>query len=291
MTREVLDALEGNSEFGIMNSELAQTDAAPVGEAFTASQGSPTGEDAPVGEELAPPADMAAPRRAEQCSAGDMAEEFGIRNAEFGICAAPRRAEHRSAPDPATDPAGDAAVGEALAASRGPGPMADGGTSQSASLTAPLAGEPRREGAAPDHSEFRIHNSELYSHYAALCAQEAALRAEFPDFRLAEALRDPAFLRLTAPATGVPPRAAWLALHPEALERRAEHRARQQAAEDARRQLALAVSAGSLRPREGGGQQAAALLESDPRRLPPRARQELRQRILDAAARGEKIYP
>ena len=169
--------------------------------------------------------------------------------------------------------------------------MADGGTPQSASLTAPLAGEPRREGAAPDNSESRIHNSELYSHYAALCAQEAALRAEFPDFRLAEALRDPAFLRLTAPATGVPPRAAWLALHPEAMERRAEHRARQQAAEDARRQLALAVSAGSLRPREGGGQQAAALLESDPRRLSPRARQELRQRILDAAARGEKIYP
>ena len=54
----------------------------------------------------------------------------------------------------------------------------------------------------------------LRSHFDSLVAQGEALRAEFPDFDLAEALRDPAFLRLTAPALGVgvrePRRAAVL---------------------------------------------------------------------------------
>ena len=302
MTREVLDALSANSfqnsefsfqetgeagECGIMNSECgidrdgcrsADHRSAPdptQGPTALPTNGRPYDRDEgraarrrgasrsaresaphPVGEELAPPADtVQGPTVREDQGPPLQGDEQNAAPADPGAPRpAPRSAEHRSATDPA------------------PGPTED-------------------ERHVPDNSEFRIHNSELYSHYAALCAQEAALRAEFPDFRLAEALRDPAFLRLTAPATGVPPRAAWLALHPEAMERRAEHRARQQAAEDARRQLALAVSAGSLRPREGGGQQAAALLESDPRRLSPRARQELRQRILDAAARGEKIYP
>ena len=120
-------------------------------------------------------------------------------------------------------------------------------------------------------------------HFASLLRQGEALSAEFPAFDLAAALRDPAFLRLTAPAVGVGVREAWCALHPEALERRG--------AERARRELSRAAASGALRPREGGGLGAAALTRCDYRALSRSEQQSLKRRILDAAARGEKLYP
>ena len=126
-------------------------------------------------------------------------------------------------------------------------------------------------------------DADYRAHFASLCRQGEALRAEFEDFDLAAALRDPAFLRLTAPAVGVGVREAWCALHPEALERRG--------AETARRELSRAAASGALRPREGGGLGAAALTRCDYRALSRREQQSLKRRILDAAARGEKIYP
>ena len=122
----------------------------------------------------------------------------------------------------------------------------------------------------------------LRAHFDRLCAQGEALRAEFPDFDLGAALRDPDFLRLTAPGLGIDPRRAWLALHPEILERRA---ARSSAAA-----LARSLASAAARPREGGGQGGGAL-ETDYRRLPRAEQQRLKQRIYDAAALGEKIYP
>ena len=113
----------------------------------------------------------------------------------------------------------------------------------------------------------------LQMHYAALRAEAAALGLDWE-----AALSDPRFVRLTAPGLGVSAAAAWHALHAE------EERAAQREA------LSRAVSAGKERPKEGGGS-GAALLAADPRRLSPRGRAELKQRIFDAAARGQKIYP
>ena len=130
--------------------------------------------------------------------------------------------------------------------------------------------------APPPEPDYR-------DHFASLLRQGEALSAEFPAFDLAAALRDPAFLRLTAPAVGVGVREAWCALHPEALERRG--------AERARRELSRAAASGALRPREGGGLGAAALTRCDYRALSRSEQQSLKRRILDAAARGEKLYP
>ena len=141
-------------------------------------------------------------------------------------------------------------------------------------------GAPAGRGAAPAADAIRAH-------FASLVAQGEALRAEFPDFDLAEALRDPAFLRLTAPALGVGVREAWTALHPEALDARAARRA----ARDAETLLVRAASQGALRPREGGGLEAAALTRRDCRGLSRGERERLKDRIREAAARGEKVYP
>ena len=146
----------------------------------------------------------------------------------------------------------------------------------------------------PSNSAFEIPNSSLpgsapdpelealYRHFERLRAQTQALGREIPDFDPALALRDPDFLRLTAPGVGMDPRRAWLALHPELLERRA---ARESAAA-----LARSLASSASRPREGGGG-AGAALAADYRSLPRAEQQRLKERILQAASRGEKIYP
>ena len=144
------------------------------------------------------------------------------------------------------------------------------------------------EGLDPDsqNSNLKTQNS-IRAHLDSLYAQAEALREEFPDFDLDAALRDPDFLRLTAPGLGVDLRRAYYALHREDLDSRAARRA----AEETRRRLARSLASGGLRPREGGGQEAAAALASDYRSLSRPQQLQLKQRIIEAAARGEKIYP
>ena len=174
-------------------------------------------------------------------------------------------------PDTVTRPSteSDAMPGTSTGPDTVPRPSTESDT-VSESSTAPDAN--RNASTAPDALRA------ISTHYRSL--QEQAAR--IPGFDLAAALREPDFVRLTAPGVGVSVEDAWYALH-----RRERQREQEQAA---RRALSRAVSAGAQRPREGGGS-GAATLSVDYRSL-PRARQtELKQRILRAAARGEKIYP
>ena len=119
----------------------------------------------------------------------------------------------------------------------------------------------------------------LRAHLARLCAEADALHRADPGFDLDSALRDPAFVRLTAPDVGVPVADAWYALH------------RREYAETLRResleQAAAAVASGSMRPREGGRTSGGELLGTDPRHMTAAQRAELRDRI----KRGERVYP
>ncbi len=177
-------------------------------------------------------------------------------------------------------------VGATFGRPQGPGQATDSGRAQLAPT--------ETEETDPSNSELQTPNSALpgsvpdpeldalYRHFERLRAQTQALGRDFPDFDPALALRDPDFLRLTAPGVGMDPRRAWLALHPELLERRA---ARESAAA-----LARSLASSAARPREGGGR-AGATLVPDYRSLPRTEQQRLKERILQAASRGEKIYP
>lgn len=152
---------------------------------------------------------------------------------------------------------------------------------QQTEISAPLADTPgEAEAECPAAVEERQDTAPpLRAHFARLCAEAAALRRADPDFDLDSALRDPAFVRLTAPEVGVPVADAWYALH------------RREYAETLRResleQAAAAVASGSLRPREGGRASGGELLGSDPRHMTAAQRAELRERI----KRGERVYP
>ena len=154
------------------------------------------------------------------------------------------------------------------------------------------AGEKRESGLkSPCHSETSSQTGRgnphppspspplLRAHFARLCAEADALHRADPGFDLDSALRDPAFVRLTAPDVGVPVADAWYALH------------RREYAETLRResleQAAAAVASGSLRPREGGRASGGELLGTDPRHMTAAQRAELRDRI----KRGERVYP
>ena len=68
---------------------------------------------------------------------------------------------------------------------------------------------PLHKGAESDAPESPL----LRAHFARLCAEADALHRADPGFDLDSALRDPAFVRLTAPDVGVPVADAWYALH------------------------------------------------------------------------------
>ena len=140
-----------------------------------------------------------------------------------------------------------------------------------------LRGEAREESGCPED-----RGDKLREHFSSLCAQAEELRQEFPDFELGEALKDSEFLRLTAPVTGLDLRRAYYALHREDMDRRA--------AEKAAAAFAKALGTSARQPREGGRGEAA-IIRGDYRSMTRQQQAQLKQRIRDAAARGERIYP
>lgn len=144
------------------------------------------------------------------------------------------------------------------------------------SVTAASGDDSSPKGRAKETSGSDL--SEIRAHWEKLAAEAAGIEG----FDLREALRDPAFVRLTAPGVGVSVEDAWYALH-----RRESMRRDEQAG---RLRLAQAVAASCRRPKEGGGG-ASALIAADYRSLSRAEQLRVKKRIAEAASRGEKIYP
>ena len=111
--------------------------------------------------------------------------------------------------------------------------------------------------------------------------QEEALRQSVPDFDLARELENPAFLRLTAPHTGLSLEEAYYAAHHRELGQRLAQASLESAVQ--------AVSAGRARPRELRGGQSASIGGNDPRQMTREQREELKKRIYQARAQGKKL--
>ena len=129
--------------------------------------------------------------------------------------------------------------------------------------------------------ESPVADGDILRHLEGLFEQAEQLRERLPDFDLLRALEDPAFLRLTAPHSGVSARNAWYALHAEQI-----------GAEAARRSLeamSRSVRTQTARPRENHGGAAEAGFVRDPKSMSRQEREELKKRILEAKAQGRKI--
>lgn len=129
---------------------------------------------------------------------------------------------------------------------------------------------------------------QLQQHLATLTQQAAQLKQVFPDFDLAESMRDPVFARLTAPGIGLSLEDAFYARN----HRQLQEAAVQVAARQTAKAFSNALAAGSHRPREHGTDpQAGSVAVFDYRSATPQQRNDLKNRIRLAAARGEKVYP
>ena len=118
--------------------------------------------------------------------------------------------------------------------------------------------------------------------------QEAELKKTVPDFDLQKEMQNPTFLRMTAPGSGLRVADVYFALHRQEL----QEAARKQAAQEAAQKISASVRAGSNRPVENGvSSQAPSTGSIDYAHMTRAQRQALKDEILRAAARGEKIYP
>ncbi len=116
----------------------------------------------------------------------------------------------------------------------------------------------------------------LRQHYARLARQGEELKRTFPDFDLTREMQNPAFLRMTAPGTGVSVKDAFYAVHGEDIQRESM----QYAAVQAGRRIAASVQAGASRPVENGAQAAAPVaIGIDIRSMNKKQREEYRRRI------------
>lgn len=128
----------------------------------------------------------------------------------------------------------------------------------------------------------------LQRHMDGLIAQSKAMQTLFPDFDLEKELRDPMFARLTGPGVGLKLEDAYYALHRD----RFQAATAQVTASHTARKLTNAIVSGSLRPAENGAAgTGASLARLDYAAASPEQRSALKQRIRQAAARGEKVYP
>ena len=122
---------------------------------------------------------------------------------------------------------------------------------------------------------------DIRRHLDGLLEQAERLRASAPDFDLLSALEDPAFLRLTAPHSGVSPEDAWYALHRGEIG--------EAAARKSLEALSRSVRTQAARPRESHGGSAGTGFARDPKSMSRQEREELKKRILEAKAQGRKL--
>ena len=130
-------------------------------------------------------------------------------------------------------------------------------------------------------------DQKMQQHYQFLQRQAEEMKKLFPDFDLDTELKNPSFLRMTAPGMPISMEDAYFAVHRKEL----QGRAMQVAAQTAAQQISNAIQAGA-RPQENGTSAAAPSVTSfDYKHASKEQREALKQRIRMASARGEKIYP
>ena len=126
-------------------------------------------------------------------------------------------------------------------------------------------------------------------HIENLEQQGEALKKIFPSFDLRTELKNPAFVRMTAPGKGIMSvEDAYRAVHRKEL----DALSMQVVAQKTAQKISNAIQSGSRRPDEAGiSSQAPSVTTFNYRNASIEQRNALKKRIRDAAARGEKLYP
>lgn len=146
-----------------------------------------------------------------------------------------------------------------------------------------------RKAAEEKANQESVQDQAMQEHYSKLVQQGEELKKLFPNFDLQAELKNPVFMRMTAPGVGLMSvEDAYRAVHRKEIEQAAVAATAQRTAEN----ISNAIRSGTMRPAENGsGQKAPSVSAFDYTKASKGEREALKQRIRLAAARGEKIYP
>ena len=155
--------------------------------------------------------------------------------------------------------------------------------------TAKQIDQQERQTARQQREEARtLEEQKIQRHIAGLEQQGEAMKKVFPNFDLRKELQNPAFARMTAPNVGISVEDAYYAVHRNEI----QTAAMQVTAQKTAQKISNAIQAGSYRPDEAGiTGQASSVTTFDYSKASREQREALKQRIREAAARGEKLYP
>lgn len=200
------------------------------------------GEAAPPAQDAAPKAELSCAELRQARAAGTYKEEEPLAAVRYGI--------QEDAPEEGTADAGAQEVPD------GPAP----------------AEEPEAEAPAPPQDAQRLRVQAIQADWA---RQEAQLRQVYPEFRLGDARRDPAFASLLL--RGVPLRQAYEAAHFQELLGRAVA----QTARTVEQGMTARIQSRGLRPAENGTRPGgAAVTKTDVNSLTRADREEIERRVL-----------
>ena len=153
----------------------------------------------------------------------------------------------------------------------------DPDTTDYATLASAITAEPKSDRDAV----FR-------QHYGSLVEQSRQMHQKYPGFDLHRELKEPLFVKLTAPGMGVSVEDAYFTVHRKEI----QEAALQVAAQKTAQQISNAIRAGGGRPEENGTSALGPSVSTfDYRTASREQREALKARIRSSHARGEKIYP
>ena len=136
--------------------------------------------------------------------------------------------------------------------------------------------------------EQTVQEQAMQRHYASLLQQGENMKDKYPGFDLQTELKNPVFVRMTAPGVGLSVEDAYCAVHRKEIERALLQEATNRTAQN----ISNAVRSGTMRPDENGtASHAPSVTSFDYKHASKEQREALKKRIRDAGARGETIYP
>lgn len=136
--------------------------------------------------------------------------------------------------------------------------------------------------------ERTLQEQKFREHIAGLERQGEELKKIFPSFDLSKELSNPVFARMTSPNIGISLMDAYYAIHRNEI----QAASMQATAQIAAQKISNSIQSNQKRPNEAGTTgQAPSVTTFNYKNASKEQREAFKQRIRDAAARGEKIYP
>ena len=146
----------------------------------------------------------------------------------------------------------------------------------------------RAEARRKEAEQITIQQQAMRNHFINLEQQAEAMKQYFPNFNLRTELQNPVFARMVDPKVGLSVEDAYHAVHRKEI----QAASMQLVAQKTQENISNAIQSGSRRPNESGtSSQAPSVTTFDYRTASIEQRNDLKRRIREAAARGEKLYP